>query len=155
MVCRGYMTFPWLYGSFAWFNGCSSWLYVTACIYDFGALISLFCVVLPFFSNSEITGALTCWVVTLVVLRRVTARYDTLRQCDRLWFQKAKSRKWHKQCTPSRCSFPDFVICNWVILSLSNKDKHIDSLIVAWRDTFVNLNSHITVCCSALQRITV
>ena len=74
--------------------------------------------------NFEITGALTCWVVTLIVLRCDT-RSDTLQQCDTLWFQKTKSRKWHKQCTPSRCSFPDFVICYWVILSLSNKDKHI------------------------------
>jgi len=49
MVFRGYMTLPWLYGSFAWLNGFSSWLYVITWLYDFGALISFFCVLIPFF----------------------------------------------------------------------------------------------------------
>jgi len=46
MVFHGYMTFPWLYCSFAWLNGFSSWLYVIAWLYDFGALISSFWVVI-------------------------------------------------------------------------------------------------------------
>jgi len=36
---RDCMSFPWLYGSFAWLNGFSSWLYVIAWLYNSGTLI--------------------------------------------------------------------------------------------------------------------
>ena len=48
-VFRAYMTFPLLYGSFAWLNGFSSWLYVIAWLYNSGPLISFFCMVIHFF----------------------------------------------------------------------------------------------------------
>jgi len=72
MVFHGYMTFPWLYGSFALLNVFSSWLYVIAWLYNSGTLVSFFCMVIHF----------VCVVISFCVVIQLSRGYMVLCRGD-------------------------------------------------------------------------